>query len=59
MWGYPGPARNRVFLDERNQIVCSPVRCENCGKTTWQGCGLHVDEALAGVAAADRCACPR
>lgn len=39
--------------------MCSPVTCSTCGKTTWQGCGLHVDEALAGVPAAARCACPR
>jgi len=39
--------------------MCYPVTCANCGKTTWAGCGEHVDSALAGVAAADRCTCPR
>ena len=35
--------------------MCSPIRCETCGKTTWTGCGQHVDEALAHVAADQRC----
>jgi hypothetical protein len=28
--------------------MCQPVDCATCGKTTWTGCGQHVDEALAG-----------
>lgn len=39
--------------------MCSPINCEVCGKTTWQGCGQHIDEALEGVAQADRCQCER
>ena len=39
--------------------MCSPVRCANCGKTTWAGCGLHIEEALEGVATEDRCTCER
>lgn len=39
--------------------MCASVRCETCSKTTWAGCGEHIEEALAGVAAADRCVCPR
>ena len=35
--------------------MCRPVRCSVCGKTTWAGCGDHIEEALAGVALADRC----
>lgn len=35
--------------------MCRAVRCRTCGKTTWAGCGDHVEEALAGVAAQDRC----
>jgi hypothetical protein len=37
--------------------MCQKVKCDSCGKTTWSGCGQHIDEALAGVAAADRCTC--
>lgn len=35
--------------------MCSPVPCNACGKTTWEGCGEHIEQALAGVAEADRC----
>lgn len=24
--------------------MCSPVMCQTCGKTTWAGCGQHVDD---------------
>ena len=24
--------------------MCSPIRCQVCGKTTWAGCGLHIDQ---------------
>lgn len=24
--------------------MCSPVRCKVCGKTTWAGCGQHIDQ---------------
>ena len=35
--------------------MCRPVSCNTCGKTTWAGCGQHVDQVMAGVPAADRC----
>ncbi|MBZ5739319.1 hypothetical protein [Nocardioides mangrovi] len=35
--------------------MCRPVSCRRCGKTTWSGCGLHVDQVMAGVPKADRC----
>ncbi|CAN2218678.1 hypothetical protein MCEMKE14_01170 [Candidatus Nanopelagicaceae bacterium] len=37
--------------------MCSKVICNHCQKPTWAGCGEHVEEALAGVAQADRCNC--
>ncbi len=37
--------------------MCARVTCENCNKPTWAGCGSHIEEALAGVAEADRCSC--
>lgn len=37
--------------------MCSPARCRRCGKVTWSGCGQHVERALAGVPAAQRCTC--
>ncbi len=39
--------------------MCSPIRCETCGKVTWTGCGQHIEEALAGVPQAERCTCER
>lgn len=35
--------------------MCRPVTCKVCGKTSWAGCGMHVDQVLAGVPASDRC----
>jgi hypothetical protein len=37
--------------------MCSPATCNNCGKVTWSGCGQHIEEALAGVPAEQRCTC--
>lgn len=37
--------------------MCSPAVCRNCGKVTYTGCGQHVDEVMAGVAASRQCTC--
>jgi hypothetical protein len=37
--------------------MCYRVKCGKCGKPTWQGCGLHIEQALKGVPEADRCQC--
>jgi hypothetical protein len=37
--------------------MCVRVRCANCEKPTWSGCGAHIEQALAGVAAPLRCRC--
>ncbi len=37
--------------------MCQQITCQNCGRPTWIGCGQHIEEALAGVPAADRCHC--
>lgn len=29
--------------------MCSPVRCRTCGRTTWAGCGEHIDAVRAMV----------
>ncbi len=36
--------------------MCRPVTCSTCGKTTWAGCGEHVDQVKATVAADQWCA---
>ena len=30
--------------------------CSKCNKPTWAGCGERVEQALTGIAIADRCA---
>ena len=35
---------------------CFKCKCSGCGKFTWQGCGAHIESALAGVPDKDRCA---
>ena len=37
--------------------MCTRITCSNCTKPTWAGCGEHIEEALEGVAVADRCSC--
>ena len=37
--------------------MCSKVSCDRCGKWTWEGCGQHIEEALAGVAKDQICTC--
>ncbi len=39
--------------------MCSPVPCSTCGKTTWSGCGRHVDSVMASVPTSRRCTCDR
>ncbi len=35
--------------------MCRAVTCRTCGKTTWAGCGQHVDQVMRGVPSAQRC----
>ncbi|MBO1902961.1 hypothetical protein J4H92_13515 [Leucobacter weissii] len=35
--------------------MCRAVRCRTCGKTTWAGCGQHVDMVKMSVPAAEWC----
>jgi len=35
--------------------MCRQVTCRKCGKTTWAGCGQHVDQVMRGVPKAERC----
>ncbi len=35
--------------------MCRAVTCKTCAKTTWAGCGQHVDTVKAGVPAANWC----
>ena len=35
--------------------MCRPVTCTVCGKTTWAGCGQHIDQVKASVPAGQWC----
>ena len=35
--------------------MCRAVTCKQCGKTTWAGCGQHVDQVMRAVPAGNRC----
>lgn len=35
--------------------MCQQTTCRRCGKTTWAGCGQHVDQVMRGVPRAQRC----
>ncbi|MGW4895578.1 hypothetical protein ACWEQL_25410 [Kitasatospora sp. NPDC004240] len=39
--------------------MCRRTTCRACGKATYKGCGMHVDQVLAGIPRTDRCACDR
>ena len=35
--------------------MCYPVKCSVCGKTTWAGCGEHIESVRRTVPAAQWC----
>jgi hypothetical protein len=35
--------------------MCHPTTCRKCGLTSWAGCGMHVNQVMAGVPKAQRC----
>ena len=35
--------------------MCQPVKCKVCAKTTWAGCGRHVQQVKASVPAGQWC----
>lgn len=35
--------------------MCRAATCKECGKTTWAGCGQHVEQVMRAVPVADRC----
>ncbi|EIM19942.1 hypothetical protein WALSEDRAFT_65943 [Wallemia mellicola CBS 633.66] len=39
--------------------MCFQVECNNCGKQTWSGCGLHKNAVMDNIPKEDRCGCPR
>jgi hypothetical protein len=39
--------------------MCHRVTCRTCNKPTYRGCGMHVEQVLAGVPKSQRCGCDR
>lgn len=37
--------------------MCSPTTCRTCSKTTWAGCGQHVDRVMRNVPSSQQCTC--
>ncbi|MCA1782151.1 MAG: hypothetical protein LC679_08255 [Intrasporangiaceae bacterium] len=37
--------------------MCSKATCRACGKTTWSGCGQHVQQVMGGVPRNQQCVC--
>lgn len=37
--------------------MCRRVTCEKCKRPTYAGCGMHVEQVLRDVPAAQRCRC--
>ncbi|MGJ8722478.1 MAG: hypothetical protein ACSHW9_11600 [Salinibacterium amurskyense] len=35
--------------------MCRPVTCSTCGKTTWAGCGQHIQTVKRSVPASNWC----
>jgi hypothetical protein len=49
----PKPLASRPY--EGEQIMCRPVTCKTCAKTTWAGCGQHVAQVKSMVPANQWC----
>lgn len=39
--------------------MCRPVRCTACNKTTWAGCGQHIEQVKAQVSKGQWCTCKK
>jgi hypothetical protein len=50
-------ARNNTAATGVSTSMCMPTTCQSCRKTTWMGCGEHIDEVFAGVPEDQRCTC--
>ena len=47
-----------IFIKQyffNNKLMCRKTTCSSCGKSSWAGCGQHIESALNGVAESDRC----
>lgn len=37
--------------------MCRPTTCRKCSKTTWAGCGNHVQDVMRHIPKNERCSC--
>lgn len=37
--------------------MCQRIQCRQCGRPTWAGCGMHVEQVLGDVPRDQRCRC--
>lgn len=37
--------------------MCYPAECPRCHKTTWNGCGQHVEDVMRNVPTDEQCIC--
>lgn len=37
--------------------MCRRIDCSKCGRPTYAGCGMHVEQVLGNVPPAQRCRC--
>jgi hypothetical protein len=37
--------------------MCRRVKCSECNKPTFAGCGMHVEQVLGNVPREERCTC--
>jgi hypothetical protein len=44
-------------MEKEIPAMCQRATCKTCGKATYRGCGMHVEQVLAGVPKAQRCDC--
>ncbi|WP_347355046.1 hypothetical protein [Intrasporangium sp.] len=47
--------RQPAEAPEKETDMCRAVTCRTCGKTTWAGCGQHVDQVMRNVPSGQRC----
>lgn len=52
---YPRGYSGDIVQPSRGATMCRAVTCKTCHKTTWAGCGQHVDQVMRGVSPAQRC----
>ena len=37
--------------------MCRRITCAKCGKESYAGCGMHIEQVLGDVPASQRCVC--